>query len=114
MRNTHHESEAILAAELCACGPRTITDPEALRADLRASLARGYATAYEELEAHLHAIAAPIYDHQGRITAALSISGPAARMPRHHEPEMAHMLMDACAQIAHALGYREPVSGVTR
>ena len=106
--------EAILAAELCACGPRTITDPEALRADLRASLARGYATAYEELEAHLHAIAAPIYDHQERITAALSISGPAARMPHHHEPEMAHMLMDACAQIAHALGYREPVSGVTR
>jgi DNA-binding IclR family transcriptional regulator len=99
--------EAILAAELCACGPRAITDPEALRADLEASLARGYATAYEELEAHLHAVAAPIYDHQGQIAAALSISGPAARMPRRREPEIARMLLDACAEIAHALGYRE-------
>lgn len=99
--------EAILAAELCACGPRAITDREALRAELQASLARGYATGYEELEAHLHAIAAPIYDHQGRITAALSISGPAARMPRRRELEIAHMLIAACADISAALGYRK-------
>ena len=98
--------EAILAAGLCACGPRAITVPEALRGDLRAGLARGYATAYEELEAHLHAIAAPIYDHQGHIAAALSISGPAARMPPRREPEIADMLVAACAEISAALGYR--------
>ena len=99
--------EAILAAELCPCGPRTITDPAVLRADLQASLARGYATAYEELEAHLHAIAAPIYDHQGHMAAALSISGPSARMPRDREAEIAHMLIAACAEISAALGYRQ-------
>ena len=102
--------EAILAAGLCACGPRAITVPEALRADLQAILARGYATAYEELEAHLHAMAAPIYDHQGHMVAALSISGPAARMPRHREPEIVQMLLDVCAEISAALGYREPVT----
>jgi IclR family acetate operon transcriptional repressor len=99
--------EAILAADLRACGPRSITDPAALRAQLKLSLARGYATAYEELEAHLHAIAAPIYDHQGSMAAALSISGPAARMPRRREPALAQMLIDACAQISAALGYRK-------
>jgi IclR family acetate operon transcriptional repressor len=98
--------EEILAAGLCAGGPRAITVSEALRADLQASLARGYATAYEELEAHLHAVAAPIYDHQRRIVAALSISGPAARLPRRREPEIAHLLIDACAKISAALGYR--------
>jgi DNA-binding IclR family transcriptional regulator len=98
--------EAILAAGLCAGGPRAITGSEALRADLQASLARGYATAYEELEAHLHAVAAPIYDHQCRIIAALSMSGPAARLPRRREPEIAHLLIDACAKISAALGYR--------
>src|SRR5436190_12273124 len=77
--------EPILAVELCACGPRSITHPAALRADMEASLARGYATAYEELEAYLHAVAAPIYDHQGHMAAALSISGPSARMPRRRE-----------------------------
>jgi DNA-binding IclR family transcriptional regulator len=102
--------DAFLAGELPACGPRAISDPAALRADLQSSLARGYATAYEELEAHLHAIAAPIYDHGGRLAAALSISGPAARMPRHREPELARMLIDACAEISRALGYRAGVS----
>ena len=99
--------EAILRDELCACGPQTITSPEALRADLKLSLARGYATAYEEFEAYLHAIAAPIYDHQRRVAAALSISGPAARMPRRREPAMAQMLIEACAEISAALGHRE-------
>jgi IclR family transcriptional regulator, acetate operon repressor len=102
--------DALLAAGLRACGPRSITDAAALRAELRAALARGYATSYEELEAHLHAIGAPIYDHQGRIVAAVSISGAAARMPRRREIEFARMLTDACARISHALGYRPPTT----
>jgi DNA-binding IclR family transcriptional regulator len=102
--------EPILAAELCACGPRSITDARALRADLQAALARGYTTAYEELEAHLHAVAAPIYDHRQHMVAALSMSGPSARMPRRRETAIAQLLMAACAQVSAALGYRPPVT----
>jgi DNA-binding IclR family transcriptional regulator len=98
--------DRLLAQAKGACGPRAIGDPELLRADLQASLARGYATAYEELEAHLHAVAAPLYDHHGQIVAALSVSGPAARMPRRREPELVRMLSDACTEISRALGYR--------
>jgi DNA-binding IclR family transcriptional regulator len=98
--------DRLLAKVEGRCGPRAISDPELLRADLQASMARGYATANEELEAHLHAVAAPLYDHRGQIIAALSISGPAARMPRRREPELVSMLMDACAEISRALGYR--------
>jgi DNA-binding IclR family transcriptional regulator len=98
--------EALLARPLEPRGPHSITDPVALLAELRASQARGYATSYEELEAHLHAVAAPIRDHTGRAVAALSISGPAARLPRRREPALAHMLLDTCAEISHALGYR--------
>ena len=101
-----HALDAILAGGLRACGPRGIADAAALRTELRTLLARGYATSYEELEAHLHAVGAPIYDHQGDIVAAVSISGPAARMPRRREPQLARMLTDACAEISHALGYR--------
>jgi DNA-binding IclR family transcriptional regulator len=96
----------LLANGLSGCGPRSITDAAALRGELHAALARGYATSYEELEAHLHAVGAPIYDHQGRIVAAVSVSGPAARMPRRREPELVRMTLDACMQISHALGYR--------
>jgi DNA-binding IclR family transcriptional regulator len=100
------ELDALVAGGLRACGPRSITDGAALREELQAVLARGYATSYEELEAHLHAVGAPIYDHLGRIVAAVSISGPAVRMPREREPELVRMTLDACAQISHALGYR--------
>ena len=100
------ELDALLTGGLHACGPRSITDAAALRDELSAVLARGYATSYEELEAHLHAVGAPIYDHLGQIVAAASVSGPAARMPRRREPELVRMTLDACAQISHALGYR--------
>ncbi len=96
-----------LAGQLRAPGPRTITDEVALRADLQAAVARGYATAYEELEAHLHAVGAPIFDHQGQAAAAVSISGPAARLPRRREPELARLVMEAGAQISRAMGYRD-------
>lgn len=100
------ELDTLLADSLSACGPRSITNVAALRDELATALARGYATSYEELEAHLHAVGAPIYDHQGQIVAAVSVSGPAARMPRRREPELARMTLEACAQISHALGYR--------
>jgi IclR family transcriptional regulator, acetate operon repressor len=100
------ELDELLAGGLLACGPRSITDAAVLRDELQATLARGYATSYEELEAHLHAVGAPIYNHLSRIVAAVSVSGPAARMPRRREPELARMTLDACAQISHALGYR--------
>jgi DNA-binding IclR family transcriptional regulator len=103
------ELDVLLASGLSACGPRSITDAAALRDELRAALAHGYATSYEELEAHLHAVGAPIYNHQSRIVAAVSVSGPAARMPRRREPELVRITLEACAQISHALGYR-PIS----
>lgn len=102
------ELDALLADELAAPGPRAITDAAALRVELQASLARGYATSYEELEAHLYAVGAPIRNHRGRVVAAISISGPAARLPPEREPEIAALLLEACAAISHALGYREP------
>ena len=98
--------DALLAAGLRACGPRSLTDAETLRAELSAARERGYAAAYGELEAHMHAVGAPIHDHTGQAVAAVSISGPAARMPRRREPELGRMVIAAAAQISHALGHR--------
>jgi DNA-binding IclR family transcriptional regulator len=102
----NEQLDVVLASGLSACGPHGITNVDTFRAELQACLDRGYATSYEELEAHLHAVGAPIYDHTGRIVAAVSISGPAARMPRRREPEIARILVKACADISRALGYR--------
>ncbi|MFN8503820.1 IclR family transcriptional regulator [Kouleothrix sp.] len=97
---------ALLPDRLEACAPRSITDHAALRDELAAVRARGYATSYDELEGHLHALGAPIFDHRGEAVAALSISGPAARLPRRREAELARVLLEACAAISRQLGFR--------
>jgi IclR family transcriptional regulator, acetate operon repressor len=59
----------------------TITSLDALRAELDAVRADGYAKAVGELEDELVAVAAPVFAPAGACVAALSISGPAHRMP---------------------------------
>jgi DNA-binding IclR family transcriptional regulator len=60
---------------------QTITTNEALHADLARARRNGYATAVAELEDGLVAVAAPVFSPVGDCVAALSISGPAYRMP---------------------------------
>jgi DNA-binding IclR family transcriptional regulator len=72
---------------------RTITTAAALRAELAAVRRDGYATAAAELEDGLVAVAAPVFSPGGSCVAALSISGPAYRMP----PEKLDDLGRLCA-----------------
>lgn len=96
--------------EVWLSGPfgNAIADMAAFRAELSRIREQGYATSYEELEVHLHAIGAVIYDHTGQAAAAISISGPAARLPRSEEQYFAALVRDTCAAISQQLGYREP------
>jgi DNA-binding IclR family transcriptional regulator len=59
----------------------TITSTHALREELDAVRSDGYAKAVGELEDELVAVAAPVFGPGGACMAALSISGPAHRMP---------------------------------
>jgi len=69
----------------------TITTREALEAELEAVRRNGYATAAAELEEGLVAVASPIFDATGACVAALSISGPAYRMPPESLPELGRL-----------------------
>jgi IclR family transcriptional regulator, acetate operon repressor len=60
----------------------TIVTRDALEAELAAVRRNGYATAVAELEDGLVAVAAPVFDGAGTCVAALSVSGPAYRMPQ--------------------------------
>jgi DNA-binding IclR family transcriptional regulator len=69
----------------------TITTAAALDEELAAVRRNGYATATAELEEGLAAVAAPVFDGTGACIAALSISGPAYRMPPERLDELGRL-----------------------
>jgi len=85
---------------------RLTADTVVSRATLDDQLARvrrdGYATAVDELEAGLTAIAVPVRGPGGDVIAALSLSGPTLRLTQPRVAELAPIL----AQEAHALEER--------
>ncbi|NOD76412.1 MULTISPECIES: IclR family transcriptional regulator [unclassified Ruegeria] len=58
---------------------RSLTDPKALRDEIRGISEKGYATDDEEFMAGMTAIAVPIRDGQGRLVGTLSVHAPTQR-----------------------------------
>ncbi|MGW2291563.1 IclR family transcriptional regulator [Streptomyces phaeochromogenes] len=97
-------------AEIFAKGPEkytshTITDPAALAQELETVREQGYATTSEEHEIGLAALAAPIRALDGRVIAAVTLSGPTFRINEDTVPDLAEQLMRAGAKISWRRGY---------
>ncbi len=88
----------------------TVTDPAALAAALADVRRRGFATAVDELELGLAAIAAPVRGERGDVVAALSISGPTLRMSPERIRELKDVLIDEALALSMRLGYHEGVN----
>jgi DNA-binding IclR family transcriptional regulator len=86
--------------------PRTIADPAALEQELDEVRRRGYATAVEELELGLHAVAAPVFDSAGICIAAVSVSGPSYRLGLPELDKAGNACAATAAEISEGLGYR--------
>jgi DNA-binding IclR family transcriptional regulator len=91
---------------LKAVTPKTITTASALKAELRAVRARGYAIDDEEKEEGLRCIGAAVRSHNGKLAAAMSISGPAFRITKERVPEIARVLTEAANKLSAELGYQ--------
>jgi IclR family acetate operon transcriptional repressor len=87
---------------------KTITDRESLLRELAASRERGYAIDDEEHAVGLRCVAAAIHDEHGRPLAALSISGPTARIPNERIPALGALVARAAADVTAAVGGRAP------
>ena len=68
---------------------------------------RGYAIDEEENEAGARCVGVPIFDHQGNVVAALSISGPASRLSAAEVEKLGAALVAASQQISQGMGYQE-------
>ncbi len=85
---------------------RTITDANALARALDATRRQGYALDAEEQADGLRCVAAPIFDEYGQATAAISLSGPTARMTDARLAELGALLADTGRAVTLALGGR--------
>ena len=95
------------ARALTAHAPGTITDPAVLRAELERVRADGFATAVDELETGLAAIAAPVRGASGEVVAALSVTGPTVRMTPSRITDLCRALVAESDSLSGRLGYIE-------
>ncbi len=84
---------------------RTITEPDALAADLADVRARGYSLDREENVPGVVCIAAPVRDHTGHVNYGVSISSLALEHTEGQLVAMADDLLETASAISHALGY---------
>lgn len=93
--------------KLPALTPRTITDPDEFRGELRRVKKRGFAFDREETILLATCVAAPIRVVQSRAIAAMSISGPSSRFNPQRDKRVVQGLLRAAAAISQQYS-REP------
>ena len=84
----------IIAEGLTPYTDTTITNGEELKKELELIRKRGYAVDNMEHEYGVRCVAAPIYDYEGNVIAACSISGPSLRFTKEKEEKYAQLLLD--------------------
>jgi len=97
--------ETLLAEPLTPRTIHSINTIEDLNERIRRVKRIGYATEDEECEIGTRCIAAPVYQADGRVIAAIGLAGPRLRLKKRSFPQLAEEVV-ACAQkLSQRLGY---------
>ena len=83
--------------------PHTITDAGHLKRQLHDIREQGYALDFEEREEGVRCLAAPVFGPDGRILAAVSISGPASRLDETRLQELIPHITRVADKFSHSL-----------
>ena len=87
--------------------PTTVTDIDALFAELAVVARQGYALSIEEWEPGLRSVAAPVHSREGRVVAAVCVVVVRPGVsPQQMQAELLPPLLETTAAISAALGYR--------
>lgn len=89
----------------------TITDPAALKEQLREVRELGYAIDDMEGEESVRCVGAPIFDLTGKPIAAISVAAPAYRTGFDRLKAFAPLVIDAARSISKELGFDERAQG---
>lgn len=85
---------------------KTITSKKKLFKEFQEIRERGYALDDEENNVGLTCVAAPIFDHTGKVRYGISVSGPTIRMTENKIKETIQEVKDAALEISRKLGYK--------
>jgi IclR family acetate operon transcriptional repressor len=85
--------------------PHTITTVRELEAELDVIRRTGWASAVEELEPGLVAVAAPVFDSHGAVVGGISVSGPTLRVGPDDIPDIAASLVAEADRLSRRLGH---------
>lgn len=84
----------------------TITDKRKLYQTIDEARKNGYTLSYAELQDHSAAIAAPIFDHMGKVIAGLSIAGIEMNYQGENISFFAKKVINKANEISKRLGYK--------
>ena len=99
------DQEHVLQGPLPAMTASSITDPQALRAELERIRQRGYSIDNQEVVAGVYCVSMPLLDRDGKPVGAMSITGPSEK---HAGPEirpLVDMLSEATEHVSRRLGF---------
>lgn len=102
---TARREEILDATELKPLTERTFVDRSALTAELAKIRQQGYAVSCGEWILEASGVAAPIFDANGQVCAALTISGPTQRFTLDTITRYANEIQNITAEISLQMGY---------
>lgn len=89
---------------------RTLPNARFTRRTLELTRRRGWSSSTAEREPGVASVSAPVRDAHGTVVAAVSVSGPAARLSARHAPGVAAHVLAAAAQLSEATPTGDPAS----
>jgi DNA-binding IclR family transcriptional regulator len=98
--------DAVIADGLHPRTPNTITSPTRFRAILQEVRQRGVAIEDEEAEIGVRCIAAPVWDSNSTVVAAIGVAGPAQRLTKRALSAMAPDVIRTAQAISGRMGFR--------
>lgn len=100
----------VLGSRLDMFTPGTIVSPTALRAELDAIKARGWAVSPNETLAGVNALAAPLFDGSGACVGAIAIVDSVQHLEPVPAPEQVRQVTAAAERISQVLGHAGPAA----
>ncbi|HEX6385698.1 MAG TPA: IclR family transcriptional regulator [Anaerolineae bacterium] len=102
------ERAGLLHFPLTKYTEKTIIEAARLEQSLAQVCIQGYAIVHEEFEDGFSAIAAPVFNHQGRVVATIAISGPTFRIDAETVASFVEPLLQTAQTISAEMGYTGP------